>query len=70
MYILLVMAVAGFSALTGALAGGALIYRILQQGSANLPELEYKPGDQITLEVVRGNGTMQVEVTPGARQLN
>jgi S1-C subfamily serine protease len=37
LYILLVMAVAGFSALTGALAGGAVVYRTLQQGSANLP---------------------------------
>ena len=37
LYILLVIAVAGFSALTGALAGGAVVYRALQQGSANLP---------------------------------
>ena len=37
LYILLVMAVAGLSALTGALAGGAVVYRTLQQGSANLP---------------------------------
>ena len=37
LYILLVMAVAGFSALIGTLAGGAVVYRTLQQGSANLP---------------------------------
>jgi 2-alkenal reductase len=37
LYILLVMAVAGFSALTGALAGGAVVYRTLQQGHAILP---------------------------------
>ena len=38
LYILLVIAVAGFSALTGALAGGAVVYRALQQGSVNLPD--------------------------------
>ena len=37
LYILLVIAVAGFSALTGALAGGVVVYRTLQQSSANLP---------------------------------
>ena len=37
LYILLVIAVAGLSALTGALAGGAVVYRALQQGSTNLP---------------------------------
>ncbi|HEX6035064.1 MAG TPA: trypsin-like peptidase domain-containing protein [Anaerolineales bacterium] len=37
LYILLVIAVAGFSALTGALAGGAIVYRTLQAGSNNLP---------------------------------
>ena len=36
LYILLVMAVASFSALTGALAGGAVVYRTLQRGSGNL----------------------------------
>ena len=30
---------------------------------------EYKPGDQVTLEVVRGNGTMQVDVTLGEAQI-
>src|SRR5215213_608051 len=38
LYILLVMAVAGISALTGALAGGAVVYRTLQR-SADLPGL-------------------------------
>jgi serine protease Do len=38
LYILLVIAVAGFSALTGALAGGAVVYRALQPGSVNLPD--------------------------------
>jgi serine protease Do len=33
------MAVAGFSALTGAVAGGAVVYRAIQKGSVNLPEL-------------------------------
>jgi serine protease Do len=37
LYILLVIAIAGTSALIGALAGGAVVYRALQQGSANLP---------------------------------
>ncbi|HEY9527907.1 MAG TPA: trypsin-like peptidase domain-containing protein [Anaerolineales bacterium] len=37
LYILLVMAVAGFSALTGAVAGGAVVYRTIQNGSVNLP---------------------------------
>src|SRR5690349_17505664 len=37
LYILLVIAVAGFSALTGALAGGAVVYRTLKQGSVNMP---------------------------------
>ena len=37
LYILLVMAVAGFSSLIGALAGGAVVYRTLQKGSVNLP---------------------------------
>ena len=38
LYILLVIAVAGFSALTGALAGGAVVYRALQGKSGDLPE--------------------------------
>jgi serine protease Do len=37
LYILLVMAVAGFSALTGAVAGGAVVYRTIQKGSVPLP---------------------------------
>ncbi|HEX6035780.1 MAG TPA: trypsin-like peptidase domain-containing protein [Anaerolineales bacterium] len=37
LYILLVIAVAGVSALTGALAGGAVVYRALEGDSANLP---------------------------------
>ncbi|HET6596058.1 MAG TPA: trypsin-like peptidase domain-containing protein [Anaerolineales bacterium] len=37
LYILLVMAVAAFAALTGAVAGGAVVYRTLQKGSINLP---------------------------------
>jgi serine protease Do len=37
LYILLVIAVAGFSALTGALAGGAVVYRALQGNSEDLP---------------------------------
>jgi serine protease Do len=37
LYILLVMAVAGFSALTGAVAGGAVVYRTIQKGSVSLP---------------------------------
>jgi 2-alkenal reductase len=36
LYILLVIAIAGISALTGAIAGGAVVYRVLQQ-SAELP---------------------------------
>src|SRR5829696_1982097 len=37
LYILLVIAVAGISALTGALAGGAVVYHTLQRDSASLP---------------------------------
>jgi len=37
LYILLVIAIAGISALTGAITGGAVVYRALQQ-SASLPE--------------------------------
>lgn len=37
LYILLVIAAAGISALTGALAGGAVVYRAVQKGSVNLP---------------------------------
>src|SRR4030095_10622479 len=35
LYIVLVMAVAGVSALTGAVAGGAVVYQIAQKQSAN-----------------------------------
>lgn len=38
LYILLVIVAAGFSALTGALAGGVVVYRTLQKGSINLPD--------------------------------
>ncbi len=38
LYILLVMVIAGGSALTGALAGGAVVYRTLQQQPGKLPE--------------------------------
>ncbi len=37
LYILLVIAAAGISALIGALAGGAVVYRALEQGSVDLP---------------------------------
>ncbi|HEY3475211.1 MAG TPA: trypsin-like peptidase domain-containing protein, partial [Anaerolineales bacterium] len=37
LYILLVIAVAGISALTGALAGGVVVYRTLKQNSAGQP---------------------------------
>ena len=37
LYILLVIAVAGFSGLTGALAGGAVIYRALQRNAVHPP---------------------------------
>jgi serine protease Do len=37
LYILLVIAAAGISALTGALAGGAVVYRAVQKGSVSLP---------------------------------
>ena len=35
LYIVLVMVVAGVSALTGAMAGGAVVYQIAQKQSAN-----------------------------------
>lgn len=38
LYILLVIAVAGIAALTGALAGGAVVYRALQQEPSSLPD--------------------------------
>ncbi|HJQ14949.1 MAG TPA: trypsin-like peptidase domain-containing protein [Anaerolineales bacterium] len=37
LYILLVIAVAGFSGLTGALAGGAVVYRALQRNAVDAP---------------------------------
>jgi S1-C subfamily serine protease len=37
LYILLVIVIAGASALTGALAGGAIVYRAVQQQSTDLP---------------------------------
>ena len=43
LYILLVIAIAGGSAVVGALAGGAVVYRTLQQRSADLPA----PGQQL-----------------------
>ena len=54
LYILLVIAVAGFSALTGALAGGAVVYRALQDslpGSVQeiLPSDSTNPGQTLTL---------------------
>ena len=55
LYILLVIVVAGISALTGALAGGAIVYGALQQDFANLPgpvqEIfpPEKPGQTLTL---------------------
>jgi hypothetical protein len=86
LYILLVIAIAGISALTGAIAGGAVVYRALQQ-PGNLPApieevlpseditpgqtltlntlFEFQPGDQITLDVMRGNENIQVQVTLG-----
>ena len=146
LYILLVITVAGISALTGALVGGVAVYRTRQENLAgqltifgptddqtvsgtgffiaqdryiitNNPVVEgaqevtiilsdgteqqativgtdlysdiavlktdgdvpavaklgnsdvLKPGDRISLELVRGNGTMQVEVTLGEAQL-
>lgn len=38
LYILLVIVIAGVSALTGALAGGAIVYQTLQRQSGSLPE--------------------------------
>ncbi|HET9911444.1 MAG TPA: trypsin-like peptidase domain-containing protein [Anaerolineales bacterium] len=55
LYILLIIVVAGGSALTGALAGGALVYRTLQQGPADSPVRELfpsndtNPGQTLTL---------------------
>ncbi|RPI91745.1 MAG: hypothetical protein EHM40_14870, partial [Chloroflexi bacterium] len=57
LYILLVIAIAGGSALVGALAGGTVVYRALRQPSAELPapvqELlpaeDTHPGQTLTL---------------------
>jgi 2-alkenal reductase len=52
LYILLVIAIAGISALTGAIAGGAVVYRTVQH-SATLPEIlpsnNTTPGQTLTL---------------------
>ena len=48
LYILLVMVVAGVSALTGALAGGAVVYRAVQQQSATCQRQFRKFSRQIT----------------------
>ena len=42
LYILLVMAVAGISALTGALAGGVIVYRTVQENPVR--QIEPVPG--------------------------
>ena len=57
LYILLVIAIAGGSAIVGALAGGAVVYRTLQQRSADLPAAgqqllpanQTDPGQTLTL---------------------
>ena len=58
LYILLVMAVASFSALTGALAGGAVVYRTLQKGSGNL----FRPVQEI-LPANNSNQTLTLSTT-------
>jgi len=53
LYIVLVMVVAGVSALTGAIAGGAVVYRIAQKQSANplnpLPANHTNPDQKLVL---------------------
>ena len=73
LYILLVMAVAGFSGLTGALAGGAVVYRALQQGSANAPGpmQEILPSDNTnTNQVLTLNATdVETSITQSVQKV-
>ena len=64
LYILLVMAVAGISPLTGALAGGAVVYRTLQR-SADLPGLiqEVLPQNQANPNETLTFSTTSVETS-------
>jgi serine protease Do len=63
LYILLVMAVAGFSALTGALAGGAVVYRNLQHGSANVPVQQIPPSNNTSPNQTLTLNTTDVETS-------
>jgi serine protease Do len=65
LYILLVIAVAGFSALTGALAGGAVVYRALQGNSQNLPApvQEILPSDNTNPDQTLTLNTTDIETS-------
>lgn len=71
LYILLVMAVAGFSALTGALAGGAVVYRTLQKGSGNLlrPVQEILPANNSNQTLTLSTTDVETSITQSVQKV-
>jgi len=72
LYILLVIAIAGASALTGALAGGAVVYRTLQQQSSLpapiqdiLPTSSTNPSQTLTLDTTN----IETSITQSAQKV-
>jgi 2-alkenal reductase len=71
LYILLVMAVAGFSALTGALAGGAVVYRTLQKGSGNLfrPVQDIFPSNNTNQTLTLSTTDVETSITQSVQKV-
>src|SRR5687768_199444 len=71
LYILLVIAVAGFSALTGALAGGAVVYRTLQRGSGNLLRLvqEILPANNSNQTLTLSTTDVETSITQSVQKV-
>jgi len=65
LYIVLVIAIAGISALAGALAGGVVVYRTLQRDSANFPDPveEVLPANNATPEETLTLSTTEIETS-------
>jgi S1-C subfamily serine protease len=71
LYILLVMAVAGFSALTGVLAGAAVVYRTLQKGSGNLlrPVQEILPSNNTNQTLTLSTTDVETSITQSVQKV-
>src|SRR5215211_6370800 len=73
LYVLLVIVVAGASALTGAFAGGVVVYRTLQKPSTDLPgpiqdlllQDDTSPGQTITLNTT----DIQTDITKAVQKV-